>query len=259
MRYLIVFAHPERRSLNGFLRDRAVAALEQAGHTVLQSDLYAMGFKAVADRNDFAEEDAPADSRLIYYESSAKAWSGGRLSPDIAAEHEKLAQADVVVLQFPLWWFGAPAILKGWIDRVFCNGYAIGVPRPGQRGAARYGEGPLSGKRAMVAVSTGGPAAHFSAHGIHGPIEDLLFPVMHGLLFYAGAMVVDPFVTFATTGMSADDADAIGDAYCDRLLTVGEAPPILYRTEHGGDYERGVLRPDLAQGTGFSLHRQVPE
>jgi NAD(P)H dehydrogenase (quinone) len=154
MRYFIVFAHPEPRSLNGFLKDRAVAALEAAGHEVVVSDLCRMGFKAVADGRDFAERDL--GSRLVYHAESGQAYASGTQAADIEAEQAKLLAADAVILQFPIWWFGMPAILKGWVDRVFASGFAIGVPKPGTKQWLRYGEGNLAGRRAMLAVTTGG-------------------------------------------------------------------------------------------------------
>lgn len=120
MRYFIVYAHPEPRSLNGSLKDAAVRALEAAGHEVRVADLYAMRFKAVADADDFPVRDAGA--RLVYHRESEQAYQAGQLRPDVAGEIANLKWAEVVVFQFPMWWFGPPAILKGWFDRVLVNG-----------------------------------------------------------------------------------------------------------------------------------------
>lgn len=168
MRYFIIYAHPEPRSLNGSLKDAAVLALTQAGHEVRVSDLYAMGFKAVADADDFQMRESGA--RLVYHRESEQAYRAGQLQPEVALEIDKLLWAEVVVLQFPLWWFGPPAILKGWFDRVLVNGFAIGVPKQGTRQWLRYGEGVLEGRRGLVAVTTGGREAQFSGRGVNGPI-----------------------------------------------------------------------------------------
>ena len=254
MRYLIVFAHPEPRSLNGALKDRAVAALLARGHEVQVSDLYAMKFKAVADSDDFPERD-PA-SRLIYHRASGEAYAAGAQSPDVALEQEKLLWAEVVVLQFPLWWFSVPAILKGWIDRVFAHGFAIGVPKPGSRQWLRYGEGTLSGRRAMLAVTTGGRAAQFSERGINGPIEDVLFWLNHGLFHYTGVQALKPFVAFQTVRATAEEFEAMAVAFVARLLGATSEAPIAYRQENGGDYDlEGVLQDGIAAGlTGFRQH-----
>lgn len=254
MRYLIVYAHPEPRSLNGALKDAAVTALTKAGHEVVVSDLYAMSFKAVADVGDFPKRNAEA--RLVYHRESGEAYAAGRLSSDVATEIERLEWADIVVLQFPLWWWGPPAILKGWFDRVLVSGFAIGVPKPGTRQWLRYGEGLLAGRRGLLAVTTGGREAQFGRRGINGPIEDLLFPLTHGVFHYIGMEALAPFVTFRTSRASTEDFTDITSRYIDRLLTAGQEKPLRYRLENGGDYdETGCLRDDIdVDLDGYSAH-----
>src|SRR5690606_20152940 len=121
MNTLIVYAHPEPRSLNGSLKDLAVATLEKAGHAVRVSDLYAMGWKAAVDAGDFGPS---ASNPLRVPADSGRAFDTGTLTPDVRAEQEKLLWADTVIFQFPLWWYTMPAILKGWFDRVFKIGRA---------------------------------------------------------------------------------------------------------------------------------------
>lgn len=255
MRYLIVYAHPEPQSLNGALKNHALAALIAAGHEVQVSDLYAMRFKAVADADDFPAREC--SERLIYHRASGEAYATGAQSADIAAEQEKLLWADVVVLQFPLWWFSVPAILKGWIDRVFAHGFAIGVPKPGTRQWMRYGEGTLAGRRAMLAVTTGGREAQFSPRGINGAIDDVLFWLNHGLFHYTGMTALEPFVAFQTVRTSEAEFDAMASRYAARLLNSTSETPIAYRHENGGDYDtQGVLRDRLGSDrTGFDQHR----
>lgn len=254
MRYLIVYAHPEPRSLNGALRDAAVAALTKAGHEVVVSDLYAAEFKAVADAVDFPQRDA--DARLVYHRDSGEAYAAGALAPDVAAEIARLEWADIVVLQFPLWWWGPPAILKGWLDRVLVSGFAIGVPKPETRQWLRYGEGRLAGRRGLLAVTTGGREAQFGRRGINGPIEDLLFPLTHGVFHYIGIAALAPFVAFRASRASAEDFTDIAARYIGRLLAAGEEEPLRYRNENGGDYgDQGRLRDDLDEDhDGYRAH-----
>src|SRR4051794_6475783 len=120
MKVLLVFAHPEPRSLNGALRDVAVTELEVLGHEVQVSDLYAQRWKSEVDRADFPPLEAGA--RLRPAGASGRAFATGALTPDVKAEQEKLLWADTLILQFPLWWFSMPAILKGWVDRVCSYG-----------------------------------------------------------------------------------------------------------------------------------------
>src|SRR5579859_4369375 len=104
MNVLMVYAHPEPRSLNGAVKEFAVERLRHAGHEVNVSDLYAMGWKATVDAADFLDRDA--DGPLVPIEgASAHAYATGTQAADIAAEQSKLLRADLLILQFPLWWF----------------------------------------------------------------------------------------------------------------------------------------------------------
>src|SRR4029450_8990904 len=103
MHVLIVYAHPERRSLNGSLRDFMVEHLRRAGHQVEVSDLYEMRWKSQLDAHDFPERDPAAHFDPI--RDSHLAYTQGTQSEDVAREQAKLMRADAVILQFPLWSF----------------------------------------------------------------------------------------------------------------------------------------------------------
>jgi NAD(P)H dehydrogenase (quinone) len=148
VKVLLVFAHPERHSLNGGLRDVAVAELQAQGHDVRVSDLYAEGWKASVDRADFPE--MASDERLRVAAASSRAFAAGALSEDVKAEQEKLLWADMLILQFPLWWYSMPAILKGWVDRVYAFGFAYGV---GEQSDTHWGDRFGEGGRAFRALS----------------------------------------------------------------------------------------------------------
>lgn len=241
----IVYAHPHRASLNAALRDEAVGTLEGLGHTVTVSDLYAMNWKAVADFDDFG----PTENEH-FMAATAEAWDKGTLAPDIKAEQERLLAADAVILQFPLWWFTVPAIMKGWMDRVFTHGFGYGSSRTWKR----YGDGVLAGKRAMIVVTTGAADAHLSDRGINGDINDLLFPIQHGVLFYTGMQVLPPTV-ITGAGWQTDYADTVKQLK-ERLETLAETEPIAYRRQTDDYDEHKRLKPGLEpEGTtGFALH-----
>jgi len=257
MKLLYVFAHPEPRSLNGALRDAALDELEAQGHEVQVSDLYAMGWKSEVDRADFPAW--PDATPLAIPLASKEGYASGRLTADVSAEIEKLLWADTLILQFPLWWFSMPAILKGWVDRVFAYGFAYGVGEHSERRwGDRYGEGRLAGKRAMLVVTAGGWEDHYSPRGVNGPIEDLLFPIQHGILFYPGYQVLPPFVLYRVDRFDdAHFASAARDLR-ERMRTLETIPPIPFRSQNGGDYSipSMQLRPGLeAPGSsGFSPH-----
>jgi NAD(P)H dehydrogenase (quinone) len=257
---LLVTCHPEPRSLNGALRDHARATLERLGHTVEESDLYAMRWKAAVDHEDFPAE--PADARLQPGAASRRATLGGTLTDDVQAEQAKLLRADAIVFQFPLWWFAMPALLKGWFDRVFSNGFGYGILPPEgapARYSLRYGEGRLVGKRALICVTTGGQETHFSDRGVNGPLEHLLFPLTHGTLWYAGMDVLPLHGVYATNRLREEDFAAVRDAWTARLEGLFSDTPIAWRAQNGGDYDADLrLREDLGKGTsGFDLHRRA--
>jgi NAD(P)H dehydrogenase (quinone) len=256
MHVLLVYAHPEPASLNGAIRDAALAHLRAQGHTVELSDLYALRWKAALDGDDFPASDRSRP--LDVARDSRRAFADGAQSPDVAAEQAKLDRADLVLFQFPLWWFTVPAILKGWFERVYAHGYAYGVgEHSDRRWGDRYGEGVFAGKRAMLLVTTGGWAEHYGARGINGPIDDLLFPIQHGLLFYPGFAVLPPFVLYRVDKLNAIGFERAVAALRARLDGAHTDAPIPYRVQNAGDYRipAMTLRDELGAGrSGFALH-----
>ncbi|MGW0854386.1 NAD(P)H-dependent oxidoreductase [Streptomyces sp. NPDC002690] len=256
MNTLIVYAHPEPKSLNSSLKDLAVSTLEGAGHEVRVSDLYAMNWKAVVDAADYGPH---ASTPLKVAADSGRAFEAGSLTPDVLAEQEKLLWADTIIFQFPLWWYTMPAILKGWVDRVFTYRFAYGVGAHNEtQYGERFGEGTLAGKRALLSVTAGGSESHYSARGINGPIDDLLFPIQHGILYHPGVDVLPPFVLYGIDRMTAEEYEDIAKGWEQRLLTLESTEPIAFRRQNFGDYEIPSLQ--LKEGlepagrTGFGLH-----
>jgi NAD(P)H dehydrogenase (quinone) len=251
---LWLFAHPERQSLNGSLFDEGVRALTDAGHACRVSDLYAMKWKATVDRDDFIEE---PDGRLKVGPASGRAYRTGTLSADIQAEQEKVDWADAVVLQFPLWWYGMPAILKGWFDRVFVMGFGYAVNDPLHPGRAlRYGEGHLKGKRAFVMVTSGSAEASFGPRGINGPLDQILFPLLHGTLWYAGMSVLPPMVVNLADWLNQEQYERVAGLLRERVTSLWDTAPLPFRYQNRGDYDDDlVLRPEFAPGdSGLGVH-----
>nr|WP_199678723.1 NAD(P)H-dependent oxidoreductase [Salinisphaera sp. LB1] len=187
---LIVHAHPEARSFNAALTATARNTLEARGHTVEISDLYAEGFDPVEGPRHYAER---ADSeRFAPLTEQRHASERGQLPADVAREIDRLERADLVILQFPLWWHAQPAIVKGWFDRVFVYGGLY-------TGSRRYDAGHFRGKRAMLSVTTGGPRRSFLPYGRGGPIERLLWPINYSL-YYMGFDVLAPQLTHGVQG-----------------------------------------------------------
>ncbi|MFD0202440.1 MULTISPECIES: NAD(P)H-dependent oxidoreductase [Saccharothrix] len=247
---LVVSAHPEPRSLNGALTSFAVEELRAAGHEVRVSDLYAMKWKAAIDADDFPAD--TGDRPLDVLAAHERATLAGRLTADVTAEQEKVRWSDAVILQFPMWWFSVPAILKGWLDRVFTNGFAHGpaVPPPYSDKAA------FGGRRALLSVTIGARETAFSERGAHGRLADVLFPLQHGVLWFTGLVPLEPFVVYKSVDVPAERFAAAREEYRRRLAGLFTDDPVPYRsltTDYGRDMR---LLPDLEpEGTsGLDLH-----
>lgn len=247
----IVYAHPEPRSLNGALKDCAISHLRDAGHNVEISDLYAMKWRADADRRDFPQHDP--EKRLFYHSASKEAYLADEQAPEIKVEQEKLKWMDALIIQCPMWWFSMPAILKGWVDRVYARRFAYGV---GFHGYDRYGAGNLKGKRALLSMTIGPEEEHYSKRGVHGHIEDILFPITHGILYYPGMDVLPPYLLYRAAAMPPDGFGAIENEFRSRLDGLFTDTPIPYRPQNGGDYDENLcLKPGIAEGkSGFAIH-----
>ncbi len=185
---LIVYAHPEPTSFSAALKDVAVAAIVGTSHDVQVSDLYGEGFNPVAGRHDFSTVADP--SRFHYQSEQDLAARSNAFCEELRREQERLRAADLVILQFPLWWGAPPAILKGWFERVLAYGFAYVDGR-------RFESGLLKGRRALMCVTTGGTPERFSAEGVYGEIDRVLWPVKRLTLEYMGLAVDEPFVAYA--------------------------------------------------------------
>ena len=103
MNILIVLAHPETKSFNGAMADTAKRALEAAGDTVAFSDLYRMGFNPVSDRQNFLSVKDPEYLKLQSEETYAS--EHNTFAPELEEEMRKVESCDLMIFQFPLWWF----------------------------------------------------------------------------------------------------------------------------------------------------------
>jgi NAD(P)H dehydrogenase (quinone) len=187
MNALIVYAHPEPASFNAALKGAAVEAIVAAGHQVEVSDLYGEGFNPVAGRHDFTTVSDPA--RFHYQGEQMLAAQQDGFSGEIKREHARLNRADLIILQFPLWWGAPPAILKGWFERVLAYGFAYADGR-------RFDKGLFRGRGGLMCVTTGGTPARFSTAGEYGEIDQVLWPVRRLTLEYLGLDVGEPFICY---------------------------------------------------------------
>ena len=183
---LIVHAHPEPTSFSTAQAHAAREALQLKGYRVEVIDLYERQWNAVLARDEFPS----AQGAFKPQREQWNAMKDGTLSTDVGNDLDALLHADLLVLSFPLWWFSVPAILKGWLDRVFVMGSVFG----GDLGL--FDRAALVGRKAVVLVTTGGSADAFTHDGAFGDVEDFLFHVHRGTLEFVGYTALRPIITY---------------------------------------------------------------
>ena len=146
MKVLVVYAHPNPDSFNHAVLERFVAGLQSRNHEVEILDLYAQGFDPLLSAADLA------------------ALQAGETPADIKSQQAKVARAEGLAFIFPIWWSSMPAVLKGWIDRVFSLGFAYAFREEGPVGL-------LKQQKALLITTAGGDQAFFDHSGIQKAIQ----------------------------------------------------------------------------------------
>jgi NAD(P)H dehydrogenase (quinone) len=154
---------------------------------------------------------------------------------DVQAEIDKLMRADLLVLQFPIWWFSAPAILKGWLDRVFVYGL--------YSSSRRYDTGLFKGKTAFLSVTAGGPESSFGHDGRNGDIQLVLWP-LNFTLHYMGYSVLPHHAVFGVDPktISPETLEHHTDGFRQKLRSVPAEEPLKFNSWSDWD-ETGRLKP----------------
>ena len=250
MNILIVFAHPEPASFNGALKDKAVSTFKEMGHNVIVSDLYRMGWKPQLDMDDFPAERLDAKFLNISAEQEHMC-ANGLLGADVLAEQEKIEWADLVVFQFPIWWFSMPAILKGWVERTMVRGFAYAAGR-------KYDTGMFKGKKAMICATTGTASSLYEPDGIDGDINQILWPIHNGIFRYLGFDVLKPFMSWMPGNVSLEQRTEYLKSYEQRLRNIEHEESLYFHPrEDYGDDQR--LKPGVAAKTGFQWNPKADQ
>jgi NAD(P)H dehydrogenase (quinone) len=220
MNVLIVHAHHEPKSFSSTLSRQAEETLRSIGHEVTVSDLYAEGFDPVSDRRNFQ---SVFDANYLKQQNEERHASDvNGFAPSLEREIARLEACDLLIFSFPLWWFGMPAILKGWVDRAF--------PMKRVYGGAKLYENGLgqSQKRAMVMFTAGGGADAYSGHGVNPSLETVVAPIEHGVFWFNGFLPLAPFVVWTAARLSPEERAAELRRLDERLRNVdGEKPRVL--------------------------------
>ncbi len=218
MNVLIINAHPEPKSFTSAMKDLAVKHFEDSGNKVEGCNLYQMKFNPVGSPDDFK---ALADSNVFNYaKEQIIAHKNGTFADDVKKEMDKLTNADLVIFHFPLWWSSAPAILKGWFDRVLAFGFAY---HPVE---AKYTTGKMRGKKAMCVITTGGSSKAYSSEGENGDFDSIIYHINHGTLYYCGFDVLPYFVAWQAQLANEETRQKYLDDYKKHLENIDKLQPL---------------------------------
>ena len=249
----IVLAHPEPKSFNGHLAAVARDALSSRGWTVTLSDLGAMDFDPSEKASHYEGRQNPDrfDAQAEQHAASEK----GTLPEVIKEEIARLDEANLVILQYPMWWHLPPALLKGWFDRVLVYGEVYASKR-------RFEKGRFTGKRAMLSLTVATSAETYAYNGRSGDIDLLLWPV-NFTLAYVGFDVLHPHVAYGVeSGLRYSDSDVVEerlartcDDFAKRLdaIETEKTIPFNRMDEWGAD---GRIKPDAPAYSPFMRHRE---
>ena len=149
MKVLAVIAHPNPQSFNHALLESFKKGLAEGGHELDIIDLYANGFNPVLGMEDFAP------------------YVGGPYPSDVQDEQKKVAEADALAFFYPVWWSLPPAILKGWLERVFTLGFAFKMDDSGLTGLLKH-------QKAVIVNTTMGPEPAFKQSGLEEAMRKIM-------------------------------------------------------------------------------------
>ncbi len=246
---LIILVHPEAMSFNSQWAAASASACTTRGDTVIWSDLYRLDFLPAEGPTHYPDHDGLFDP-LKAQETAAR--SGG-LAPQIRAEIAKINQADRLLFHFPLWWFGPPAMLKGWFDRVLVHGALHDVDR-------RFDEGVCRGKKALFCVTTGSSKIESGPAGKEGNAQMLLWPLAYALR-YCGFDVCKPVFAHNVHGyhtgasqLALEDRLAGILAEQAQLIDRFDTLPTFAFNADSDFEESGQLKADAASVTAFIKH-----
>jgi NAD(P)H dehydrogenase (quinone) len=244
MRILTVYAHPDPKSFCHAVLQQFVKGLEDAGHTNEVVDLYAIGFNPVLTNRDFAnwlpDENAPDVVEKVVKErvfapdagllQRIVAWSRfrsksplevmarlKRMGPaDIREQQRKVADAQALVFVSPVWFVGFPAILKGWIERVFTLGFAFSLTSAGWRGDIEGRIGLLKHEKALIINTTIFNEKSYRERGLQEAMGRLIDDFC---LHYPGIQTVEHEFFYA---VNMADKDTL-DGYLERAYRLGKS------------------------------------
>lgn len=194
---------------------QAVRTFTEQGHQVILNDLYRQSYNPVSARHNFTSVKDPAFLKQQAEETYATEVDG--FASGVEEEIRKVEQSDLMIWQFPLWWFSVPAILKGWVDRTFAMGRTYGNGR-------FYEKGMFKGKKALLSLTTGGGPADYAPGGFNGDLMGILRPLHRGILQFTGFSVLAPHIVYSPARRPKEELEKELKTFADRLIHIWEEP-----------------------------------
>ncbi|MCQ9640742.1 NAD(P)H-dependent oxidoreductase [Chryseobacterium sp. WG14] len=179
MKHLLIYAHPNENSLNHNLLQQVIATLQSGHHEIRIRDLYQMNFDPVLSLTDMQEQRA------------------GKVSEDILVEQDFISWADQITFIYPIWWTGLPAIMKGYIDRVFSYGFAYRYDQGVQKGL-------LKGKKALIINTHGKSHEEYAKTGMNTALS---LTSDQGIFAYCGFEIIQHLFFDKADRTSAEDLE----------------------------------------------------
>ncbi len=179
MRHLIIYTHPNENSLNHNLLNTVVETLHARNEEVVVRDLYNIGFDPVLSLNDMQGQ------RM------------GKVSADVKTEQEYIAWAEQITFIYPIWWTGLPAVMKGYIDRVFSYGFAYRYDQGVQKGL-------LKGKTTIIINTHGKSHDEYEKMGMD---KALTLTSDNGIFIYSGLEIIRHLFFDKADKASAEDLE----------------------------------------------------
>lgn len=165
MKNLIIYAHPNSDSLSHFFKQTIIESLQESGQEVEIRDLNKIDFNPVLSLEDM------------------KGQRIGKVAAEVQKEQDFITWADQIIFVYPIWWTGMPAIMKGYIDRVFSYGFAYRYDQGVQKGL-------FTGKKAIIVNSHGKSKEEYEAIGMD---KALALTSDTGIFTYCGLEIQEHF------------------------------------------------------------------
>lgn len=252
MNVLIITAHPEPDSFNAYLAARAGEIFTGQGLNVRTVNLYTENFDPREGKIFYPH--LQETDRFDALREQRQHWNSNNLPEDITRHIELLKTSDLLLLHFPFWWFGMPAILKGWMDRVFVYGGIYDSRH-------RHENGVMQGKRALITVTAGASAGACSYNGRDGDMRFMLWPPLHAL-HYIGYTVLEPYLIHGVRGgldgceklKQQQFLDQSAKDFADRLANISVWPTIPFNKQQDFNDDM-TLKSDAPEYSPFVRHR----